>query len=93
MLLPNNLNIRSYRSFFCYGEAIAFFVIHSRELVLVKTQLPFECMETYTTDRLFGDNWSLRFSVRQLRLSHFFVGRRADFFSFITEDIKKNCEE
>ena len=61
MKLPNNLNIHSYRSFSVYGKAIAFFVVHSFELVLVKTQLPFECMETYTMNRLFGDNWSFAF--------------------------------
>ena len=64
MKVPNNLNIHSYRSLSRYGITIAFFAIQLSKYVLVKTLLLLDCIVNLCYERLFGDNWSLRFSVR-----------------------------
>ena len=45
IVVPNNLNIHSYRSFSRYGISIAFFAIQLSKLVLVKTLLLLDCIE------------------------------------------------
>ena len=45
IILPNNLNIHSYRFFSYYGITIAFFAIQLSKLVLEKTLLPLDCIE------------------------------------------------
>ena len=44
MVVPNNLNIHSYRSFSRYGITIAFFAIQLSKLVLEKTLLLLDCI-------------------------------------------------
>ena len=46
MIMPNNLNIHSYRFFSCYGITIAFFAIQLSNLVLVKTLLLLDCIDS-----------------------------------------------
>ena len=43
LLLPNNLNIRSYRCIF-FMEIVCLFCYTINELILVKMQLPFDCV-------------------------------------------------
>ena len=52
IIVPNNLNIHSYRSFSCYGITIAFFAIQLSKLVLVKTLLQLDCIENLCYEKI-----------------------------------------
>ena len=81
IIVPNNLNIHSYRSFSCYGITIAFFAIQLSKLVLVKTLLLLDCIENLCYEEIV---W------RQLELA--FFGAPASvgapfYFCLLTEEV------
>ena len=61
IIVPNNLNIHSYRSFSRYGITIAFFAIQLSKLVLVKTQLLLDCIENLCYEEIVWRQLELAF--------------------------------
>ena len=67
MKMPNNLNIKTKGIFFSYGDNIPFFRISFLSVNSAKLQVPWVkkiCFRYLVLFKLFGDNRSLRFSVR-----------------------------
>ena len=59
--MPNNLNIRSYRSFSRRGIAIAFFAIQLSKLVVVKMLLQLDCIENLCYEEIVWRQLELAF--------------------------------
>ena len=61
IIVPNNLNIHSYRSFSRYGITITFFAIQLGKLVLVKTLLLLDCIENLCYEEIVWRQLELAF--------------------------------
>ena len=61
LIMPNNLNIHSYRSFSRYGITITFFAIQLSKLVLVKTLLLLDCIENLCYEEIVWRQLELAF--------------------------------
>ena len=61
IIVPNNLNIHSYRSFSRCGITIAFFAIQLSKLVLVKTLLLLDCIENLCYEEIVWRQLELAF--------------------------------
>ena len=61
IIMPNNLNIHSYRSFSRYGITITFFAIQLSKLVLVKTLLLLDCIENLCYEEIVWRQLELAF--------------------------------
>jgi len=61
IIVPNNLNIHSYRFFSRYGITIAFFAIQLSKLVLVKTLLLLDCIENLCYEEIVWRQLELAF--------------------------------
>ena len=61
LIMPNNLNIHSYRSFSRYGISIAFFAIKLSKYVLVKTLLLLDCIANLCYEEIVWRQLELAF--------------------------------
>ena len=90
--MPNNLNIRSYRSFSRYGITIAFFAIQLSKLVLVKTLLLLDCVENLCYEEIVWRQLELAFFGAVTPVAALFVfvfGDLTDYINFKEYIMKK----
>ena len=71
IIMPNNLNIHSYRSFSLYGITIAFFAIQLSKHVLVKMLLLLDCIENLCYEEIVWRQLEFAFFGAWLRLRAF----------------------
>ena len=76
IIMPNNLNIHSYRSFSLYGITIAFFAIQLSKLVLVKTLLLLDCIENLCYEEIVWRQLELAFFGALTSVGALFVRRK-----------------
>lgn len=76
IIMPNNLNIHSYRSFSRYGITITFFAIQLGKLVLVKTLLLLDCIENLCYEEIVWRQLELAFFGALTSVGALFYFRR-----------------
>ena len=76
IIMPNNLNIHSYRSFSLYGITIAFFAIQLSKHVLVKMLLLLDCIENLCYEEIVWRQLELAFFGALTSVGALFVRRK-----------------